>query len=151
MKIAKLYPGVDGKKYYFVDTEPWSESYISANVDDAKMAAICKLYDFLYSEEGKRLVFCGIEGEDYDPRDGMVVMKEGVDPARKISVHESEFQRKQHCHVESLRIGIRHSPALVRREYRELLTKQGIRMRFRNGYLPGILMMRLCSSHASEG
>ena len=83
VKIEKLYPGVDGKKYYFVDTESWSESYISANVDDAKMAAICKLYDFLYSEEGKRLVFCGIEGEDYDLKDGMVVTKEGVDLAEK--------------------------------------------------------------------
>ena len=48
------------------------------------MAAICKLYDFLYSEEGKRLVFCGIEGEDYDLKDGMVVMKEGVDLAENI-------------------------------------------------------------------
>lgn len=83
VKIAKLYPGADGKKYYFVDTESWSESYISANVDEEKMAAICKLFDFLYSDEGKRLVFCGIEGEDYDMADGKVVMKDGVDLGTK--------------------------------------------------------------------
>ena len=77
-RIAKLYPSADGKSYYFVDTESWSESYISANVDDAKMAAICRLFDYLYSEEGSRLVFCGFEGEDYDVKDGKVVMREGV-------------------------------------------------------------------------
>ena len=43
------------------------------------MAAICRLFDFLYSEEGQRLVYCGIEGEDYDVVDGEVVMKDGVD------------------------------------------------------------------------
>lgn len=78
VRIAKLYPCVDGNKYYFVDTESWSESYISSNVDDKKMDAICKLFDFLYSEEGKRLVFCGIEGEDYDIVEGKIVMREGV-------------------------------------------------------------------------
>lgn len=83
VRIAKLYPCADGNKYYFVDAEAWSESYISAKVDDAKMAAICKLFDFLYSEEGKRLVFCGIEGEDYDVVDGNVVMRDGVDLTEK--------------------------------------------------------------------
>lgn len=77
-RIAKLYPSSDGNKYYFVDTESWSESYISSKVDDAKMAAICRLFDYLYSEEGSRLVFCGFEGEDYDVKDGRVVMREGV-------------------------------------------------------------------------
>ena len=42
-RIAKLYPSEDGNSYYFVDTEAWSESYISAQVDDEKMAAICQL------------------------------------------------------------------------------------------------------------
>lgn len=77
-RIAKLYASEDGNKYYFVDTESWSESYISANVDDGKMDAICRLFDYLYSEEGSRLVFCGFEGEDYDVKDGKVVMREGV-------------------------------------------------------------------------
>ncbi|WP_418667754.1 extracellular solute-binding protein [Allofournierella sp.] len=82
-RIAKLYPSADGNRYYFVDTESWSESYISAKVDDEKMAAICRLFDYLYSEEGSRLVFCGFEGEDYDVKDGKVVMREGVNPTEK--------------------------------------------------------------------
>ena len=82
-RIAKLYPSKDGNKYYFIDTEAWSESYISSNVDDEKMEAICRLYDYLYSEEGSRLVFCGFEGEDYDLVDGNVVMKEGVNLSDK--------------------------------------------------------------------
>lgn len=82
-RIAKLYPSEDGNKYYFIDTEAWSESYISSKVDDEKMAAICKLYDYLYSEEGSRLVFSGFEGEDYDLVDGTVVMKEGVNLSDK--------------------------------------------------------------------
>ncbi len=49
-----------------MDTEAWSETYISSKVDDEKMAGICRLFDYLYSEEGSRLVFCGFEGEDYD-------------------------------------------------------------------------------------
>ncbi len=83
VRIAKIYPSVESKKYYFVDTESWSESYISAKVDDNKMEAICKLFDFLYSDEGKRLVFCGIEGEDYDMVEGKPVMKDGVVLAKK--------------------------------------------------------------------
>ena len=47
------------------------------------MAAICRLFDFLYSEEGQRLVYCGIAGEDYDVVDGEVVMKDGVDLMEK--------------------------------------------------------------------
>lgn len=82
-RIAKLYPSKDGNRYYFVDTEAWSETYISAQVDDEKMAAICRLFDFLYSEEGQRLVYCGFEGEDYDLVDGKVVMKDGVDLKKK--------------------------------------------------------------------
>ena len=47
------------------------------------MEAICRLYDYLYSEEGSRLVFCGFEGEDYDLVDGNVVTKEGVNLSDK--------------------------------------------------------------------
>lgn len=77
-RIAKLYPAKDGNKYYFIDTESWSESYISSKVDDEKMAAICRLFDYLYSEEGSRLVFCGFEGEDYDVKENKVIMRDGV-------------------------------------------------------------------------
>ena len=87
VKFAKIFPAVDGEKWYFVDTEAWSETYFSANVDDVKMDAICRLFDFLVSDEGKRLVFCGFEGEDYDMVDGKAVLREGVDLAQKYPFH----------------------------------------------------------------
>ena len=87
VKFAKIFPAVDGEKWYFVDTEAWSETYFSAHVDDEKMDAICRLFDFLISDEGKRLVFCGFEGEDYDLVDGKPVLREGVDLAAKYPFH----------------------------------------------------------------
>ncbi len=78
VKVCKLFPCKDGKRNYYVDTEAWSESYFSSKVDDKKMDRILGLYNFLYSDEGKRLVFCGIEGEDYDVADGKVAMRKGI-------------------------------------------------------------------------
>ena len=83
VKFCKIFPAADGEKWYFVDTEAWSETYINSKVDDEKMDAICRLYDFLISDEGKRLVFCGIEGEDYDMVDGKPVLREGVNLTEK--------------------------------------------------------------------
>lgn len=88
-KIAHLFPSPDGKSYYFVDTEAWSESYISAKVDDTKLAAICKLYDYLYSDAGKRLMFCGIEGKDYTMKDGKIVPAKDVDLGKEYTFFKS--------------------------------------------------------------
>lgn len=78
VRFAPIFPGADGKKWYFVDTEAWSETYISSKVDDKKMEAILRLFDFLISDEGKTLMFCGIEGEDFEMKEGLPVIKEGV-------------------------------------------------------------------------
>lgn len=78
VRFAPIFPGADGENWYFVDTEAWSETYISSKVDDEKMEAILRLYDFLISDEGKTLMFCGIEGEDFEMIDGKPVVKEGV-------------------------------------------------------------------------
>lgn len=78
VKFAPIFPGYDGKKYYFVDTEAWSETYINSDVSDEKMDAILRLYDYLLSDEGKLLVFCGFEGEDYEMVDGVPMMEENV-------------------------------------------------------------------------
>ena len=43
----------------------WSETYVSANVDDKKMDRICRLYDYLLSEKGINLRRYGIEGTDF--------------------------------------------------------------------------------------
>ena len=78
VRFAPIFPGADGNKWYFVDTEAWSETYISSKVDDEKMDAILRLFDFLISDEGKTLMFCGIEGEDFEMVDGRPVMKDGI-------------------------------------------------------------------------
>ncbi len=121
IKIAKLYPCVDGKKYYFVDTEAWSETYISSNVDDKKLSAICKLFDFLYSEEGQRLMVAGIDGEDYDMVDGKIVMKEGVDIHEKYDFFNvnSSVNALGMWSPESWNLAI---PSATPMEYRELNT-----------------------------
>lgn len=85
-KIAHLFPSPDGNTYYYVDTEAWSESYISAKVDDKKLAAICKLFDYLYSEDGKRLMFCGLEGEDYKVEGDKIVMLDNSNLGEKYQV-----------------------------------------------------------------
>lgn len=134
IKIAKLYPCSDGKKYYYVDTESWSETYISSSVDDEKMAAICKLFDYLYSEEGRRLMFCGIEGEDYDMVDGRPVMKEGVNLGEKYAF------KNPNSSISSLAIWDpaswdMDSPSAAPKEYRDL-DVQRHQDAVENGYLP---------------
>ncbi len=116
-RIAKLYPAKDGNKYYFIDTEAWSESYISSKVDDEKMAAICRLFDYLYSEEGRRLVYCGIEGEDYDVVDGKVVMKEGVNLADKYSFKNSSVGDLAMWNPSSWDVDF---PSTISQEYKDL-------------------------------
>ncbi len=78
VKVAKIFPAVDNKNWYFVDTEAWSETYINSKVDDKKMDAILRLYDFLVSDEGRLLMYAGIEGEDYTVgENGKIEIKEG--------------------------------------------------------------------------
>ncbi|MGL4737077.1 MAG: extracellular solute-binding protein [Cellulosilyticaceae bacterium] len=78
VKMLKLFPGKDGKKYFSVFRTSWSESYISSNVDDTKMAKILEIYNYFVSEEGQKLINYGFEGEDYDVVDGKMVMKDLV-------------------------------------------------------------------------
>jgi len=78
IRFMPIFPAADNQKWYFVDTEAWSETYISSKVDDKKMDAILRLFDFLVSDEGKTLMFCGIEGEDYEVVAGKAIVKEGV-------------------------------------------------------------------------
>lgn len=65
VKILNLMPDVNGNPTYPIWDYAWSESYISSHVDDAKLERILALYDYLLSDEGKKLSICGIEGESY--------------------------------------------------------------------------------------
>lgn len=63
----------DGKKYVFANTPYWSESYVNAVVDDAKMERILMIIDYMYSHEYGILVKNGIEGVDWEMKDGKAV------------------------------------------------------------------------------
>lgn len=83
VKVLDLMPGVDGTTTYPVWSIAWSESIINSNVNDEKMAKILELYEYLLSDEGSFMVTNGFEGEDYDLVDGNIVLKEGIEIAKK--------------------------------------------------------------------
>ncbi len=56
----------DGNAYVYANTPYWSETYISASVDDAKLERILMLLDYMYSHEYATLVNNGIEGVDWE-------------------------------------------------------------------------------------
>lgn len=78
VKIAKLMPNVDGElSYYAAASYAWSESYINAKVDDAKLDKILQLWDYLLTDEGAFLSIYGPEGVLYDfDENGKVVLKD---------------------------------------------------------------------------
>ena len=78
VKVLNLMPDVNGNPSYFAASSyAWSESYINAAVDDEKLDAILRLWDYLLSDEGSFLAVYGPEGELYDfDEDGKVVMKD---------------------------------------------------------------------------
>lgn len=76
VKVLNLLPAKDGNTYFPVFRTSWSESYISSSVSDEKLDRILQIYNYFVSEEGRRLVNFGFEGEDYEVVDGKLVMKD---------------------------------------------------------------------------
>ena len=64
----------------FAEKGYWSQSFINANVDDAKMARILEVFDFFYSDEGLKLVNFGFEGRDWEMDGGQVKMLTDINP-----------------------------------------------------------------------
>lgn len=69
----------DGNCYVYANTPYWSETYINAAVDDAKLERILMLLDYMYSHEYASLVKNGIEGVDWEEQDGEKVSLLGED------------------------------------------------------------------------
>lgn len=63
------FKAADGNAYQFTGTPYWSESYISAQVDDAKLQRILMMMDYMYSHEYASLMNNGIEGVDWKKTD----------------------------------------------------------------------------------
>jgi putative aldouronate transport system substrate-binding protein len=74
-------PSVDGSYTRFALPAYWSETYIEANVDDAKMDRVLQLFDWLYTKEGMYMVQYGFEGKDYAIENGNVKLLTPVDAA----------------------------------------------------------------------
>lgn len=64
--VLPIFPAPDGIRYSNSSSSFWSESYISSNVDDAKMERILALFEFLLSDEGQDFCHYGLEGIDYE-------------------------------------------------------------------------------------
>jgi putative aldouronate transport system substrate-binding protein len=73
-------PSIDGSYTRFSEMAYWSESYIEANVPDAKMEKILDLYNWLYSKEGMFTMSYGMEGKDYTIEGGNVKLLTPIDP-----------------------------------------------------------------------
>lgn len=65
VKVLKPLKNSNGERYHAVFKTYWSESYISAKVDDKKLDRIMRLYDYIISPEGKDLLTYGIKDVDY--------------------------------------------------------------------------------------
>lgn len=65
--------GPDGKYWASEVENSWSHDIYSSSVDDKKMERIMYIMDWLASEEGTRHVFFGVEGVDWEVKDGEVI------------------------------------------------------------------------------
>lgn len=132
VRFAPIFPGADSKNWYFVDTEAWSETYINSKVSDEKMEAILGLFDYLISDEGKRLMFSGIEGEDYEMVDGKAVINEGV-----VLEEKYPFANMSNLAVHNPTYWDENYPTSIPKEYREENIKRH-KDALENGVLPNI-------------
>lgn len=72
--IISSFTAEDGSNYYFSTYPYWSETLISANVDDEKLAKCLELMDYMLSDEFKSLKNNGVEGVDWEEQDGERVL-----------------------------------------------------------------------------
>ena len=92
IRLCKVYPAVDGNKYFQVTSVSNSETYVSSGVTDEKMAGILRLFDYLFSDEGNMLVKCGFEGTDWEESNGERKLLITADEAKeKYNFYGSSF------------------------------------------------------------
>lgn len=85
-------PTVNGDYVPFVEKAYWSETYIEASVEDAKMARILELYDWLYSEDGMYMMQYGMSGRDFAvTTDGNIELLTPIDEETGLHVATSDI------------------------------------------------------------
>ncbi|MFC5471818.1 extracellular solute-binding protein [Cohnella suwonensis] len=77
--VMNIWPAADGKRYTFVETPYWSETYFSNKMDDSTYKRALQLIDYMDSEEYSALTKNGILGVDYkiDGDKAVSLLKEG--------------------------------------------------------------------------
>lgn len=63
--FMNIWPAADGKRYTFVETPYWSETYFSNKMDDVTFKKALQLMDYLNSEEFSVLAKNGIQDVDF--------------------------------------------------------------------------------------
>jgi len=88
VKLLKPLPAIDGNRYHAVFKTFWSESYVSAKVDDRKMARILELFDYMNTDEFKEMRRYGLENADYVKAAGKI---ETIDPSASVTSKYKAF------------------------------------------------------------
>ncbi|MFC4598418.1 extracellular solute-binding protein [Cohnella hongkongensis] len=88
VKLLKPLPAIDGNRYHAVFKTFWSESYVSAKVDDRKMARILELFDYMNSDEFKEMRRFGLENVDYVKENGRI---KPLDPSASVMTKYKAF------------------------------------------------------------
>lgn len=65
----------DGKYHAVNGMNFWASSIFNADMDDETMDRILAILDYISTEEGQKLVYLGVEGEDYTKNGDEYVMK----------------------------------------------------------------------------
>ncbi|MDF2539885.1 MAG: sugar transporter substrate-binding protein [Herbinix sp.] len=68
--VLPIFPADDGNYYSNSSRIFWSETLFSNNLEDEKMERILYIYNYLLSKQGLELVKFGIEGVDYEKKNG---------------------------------------------------------------------------------
>jgi len=88
VRLLKPLVAQDGNRYHAVFKTFWSESYISAKIDDRKLDRILKLFDYLNSPEFLEMRHYGIEGIDYKKKGDAIEM---ADPSFSLMTKYTAF------------------------------------------------------------
>ncbi|MFA6857324.1 MAG: extracellular solute-binding protein [Treponema sp.] len=68
-----IWPAEDGKKYYFITTPYWSETYFRNSMSDEKFRKALELLDYMYSDEYMLQYQDGIKNVDYKVENGKYI------------------------------------------------------------------------------
>lgn len=91
MTLLKPFKNADGNYYRLIATPGWSETYLNGKADDLKVDRICRLFDYLLSDEGYNLIHYGIEGTDWKMEGDKIVVIPTLDAENKPVVLSTKY------------------------------------------------------------